>query len=123
MATAYGVAPTLALQLPDVPVPQEFLMRKNSKGKLVQRLDENGLPISNPEYDNQVYELGKAMAPIFEELVNRQAFGRRAAHGFNITFEMLRYARNLNFASEVRLIPSFLPLKKRGGVLSCCEGI
>jgi hypothetical protein len=103
MATAYGVAPALALQLPEVPIPQQFITRRNSKGKLVPRLDENGLPIANPEYDNQVMELGKAFTPIYEELVNRQAFARRAAHRFNITFEMLRYARNLNFANEVIL--------------------
>lgn len=101
MSTAYGVAPALSLELPDVPVPQQYVMRKNSKGALVPRLDENQMPIANPDYDDQVYELGKAIAPIYEELRNRQAFARRAAIGFNITFEMLRYARNLNFANEV----------------------
>jgi hypothetical protein len=101
MATAYGIAPILALKLPDVEVPQEFLMRKNSTGVFVQRLDDQGLPISNPEYEEQVFELGKAMAPIYEELRNRQAFAQRAAHGFNITFELLRHARNLNFVNEV----------------------
>jgi hypothetical protein len=104
MATAYGVAPALSIQLPTVPTLQEFLMQTNSKGKLVQRLDAQGLPITNPNYDNEVYELGKAMTPIFEELVARQAFARRAAHGFNITFELLRHARNLNFANEVNLL-------------------
>jgi hypothetical protein len=101
MATAYGVAPALSLPLPDVATPYPFLMRTNSKGKLVQRLDAQGLPITNPNYEEQVYELGKAMTPIFDELRNRQAFAKRAAHGFNITFELLRHARNLNFANEV----------------------
>jgi hypothetical protein len=124
MATAYGVAPALAMELPDVPVPQEFLMRRNSKGKLVQRLDDKGMPIANPDYEEEVADLGRAMAPIYEDLCNRQAFARRAAHGFNITFEMLRYARNLNFANEVnisQLCPTKLP--KRGGGVSVVQDI
>ncbi len=116
MATAYGVAPALALQLPEVQIPQQFVMRRNSKGKMVPRLDEQGLQIPNPEYDEQVMELGKAMAPIYEELVNRQAFARHAALGFNITFEMLRYARNLNFANEVIYSYFLIILQKKGGL-------
>ncbi len=102
MATAYGVAPILAMQLPDVETPYPYLTRKNSKGKIVQRLDAQGLPMTNPDYEAQLLELGKAMAPIYDELISRQEFGRRAAHGFNITYELLRRARNLNFANEVR---------------------
>jgi hypothetical protein len=115
MATAYGAAPVLALKLPQVPVPQQYLMQTNSKGKLVHRLNVKGLPITNPDYDEQVYEFGKALTPIYEELLNRQALAKRAAHGFNITYELLRHARNLNFANEVRN----LLVKKGGGSNTC----
>jgi hypothetical protein len=108
MATAYGVAPVLSFPLDDVPVPYEFLMETNAKGKLVPKLDARDMPIVNPNYDEEVFEFGKKLAPRFHELKNRQAFGRRAAHGFNITLELLRRARNLNFANEVRT-------KKKGG--------
>ncbi len=49
MATAYGVAPVLAMQLPDVPTPYPYLMRRNAKGVFVQHFDDNGLPITNPD--------------------------------------------------------------------------
>ncbi len=102
MATAYGVAPALSFDLSDVPTPYEYVMVRNAKNKLVPKLDKNDLPIVNPNYDDEVYELGKALAPRLDELKNRQAFARRAAHGFNITFELMRRARNINFANEVR---------------------
>jgi hypothetical protein len=112
MATAYGVAPALSFDLSDVPTPYEYLMVRNAKNKLVPKLDKNDLPIVNPNYDDELYELGKALAPRLDELKNRQAFARRAAHGFNITFELMRRARNINFANEVSCT------QKRGGSLS-----
>lgn len=110
MATAYGVAPVLAFQLDDIATPYPYIMEKNAKGKLVPKLDSRDMPIVNPNYDDELFEFGKLMAPKFDELKSRQAFGRRAAHGFNITFELLRRARNINFANEVCW-------KKGGGVL------
>ncbi len=104
MATAYGVSPVLSMPLPEVETPYPYLMRKTSKGKLVQRLDAEGLPITNPDYDAQLMEFAKALAPVYDELLGRQAFGKRAAHGFNITYELLRRARNLNFANEVYIL-------------------
>jgi hypothetical protein len=77
-------------------------MIHNAKNKLVQKLDKNKLPIVNPNYGQEHYEFGKALAPRFDELKNRQAFAKRAAHGFNVTFELMRRARNINFANEVR---------------------
>ncbi len=112
MATAYGVAPVLAWEIDDIPTPYEYIMVKNAKGLLVPKLDKRDMPIVNPNYDDELYEFGKAMAPRFEELKNRQAFGRRAAHGFNITLELLRRARNINFVHEVRSVH-----KKGGGTL------
>jgi hypothetical protein len=108
MATAYGVAPALAWSFDDIPTPQPYLMEKNAKGKMVPKLDARDMPITNPNYDEELYEFGKLVAPRFDELKNRQAFGRRAAHGFNITLELLRRARNINFANEVCF-------QKRGG--------
>ncbi len=101
MATAYGVAPVLAWNLDDIQTPQPHVMEKNAKGVLVPKLDRRGMPIVNPNYDDELYEFGRSLAPRFDELKNRQAFGRRAAHGFNITLELLRRARNINFANEV----------------------
>jgi hypothetical protein len=76
-------------------------MVKKAKGVLVPKLDKRDMPVNNPNYDDELYEFGKALAPRFDELKNRQAFGRRAAHGFNITLELLRRARNINFANKV----------------------
>jgi hypothetical protein len=87
-------------------------MVRNARNKLVPKLDKNDMPIVNPNYDDELYELGKALAPRFDELKNRQAFARRAAHGFNVTFELMRRARNINFANEVS---RFLLMKKGGG--------
>jgi hypothetical protein len=111
MATAYGVAPALSWTFEDIPTPHPYLMVKNAKGVLVPKLDKRDMPIVNPDYDDELYEFGKAVAPRFDELKNRQAFGRRAAHGFNITLELLRRARNINFANEVRVDSH----EKRGG--------
>jgi hypothetical protein len=101
MATAYGVAPVLAWQLDDIQTPHPYIMVKNAKGVLVPKLDKRDMPVVNPNYDDELYEFGRSLAPRFDELKNRQAFGRRAAHGFNITLELLRRARNINFANEV----------------------
>jgi hypothetical protein len=111
MATAYGVAPALSFDLSDVPTPYEYVMVRNAKNKLVNKLDKNDLPIVNPNYDDKVYEMGKAIAPRLDELKNRQAFAQRAAHGFNVTFELMRRACNINFANEVR------NTHKEGGVI------
>ncbi len=112
MATAYGIAPVLSCQIDDIPTPYPYLMVRNAKNKQVQKLDQNDLPIVNPNYDQELFEFGRALAPRFDELKNRQAFAKRAAHGFNITFELMRRARNLNFANKVCLIR-----KKGGGIL------
>ncbi len=112
MATAYGVAPILAMSLQDIPTPYPYVMVKNAKGKLVPKLDSRDMPITNGNYNEEVLALGQAMAPILDELKSRQAFGRRAAQGFNITYELLRRARNLNFASEVC---SLSLMRKKGG--------
>ncbi len=101
MATAYGVAPLIAWKLDDISTPHEYLMVKNAEGKLVPKLDNRKMPIVNPNYESEVYEFGRALAPRFDELKGRQAFARRAAHGFNITLELLRRARNINFVNEV----------------------
>jgi hypothetical protein len=116
MATAYGVAPVLAWSIDDIPTPHPYVMVKNAKGVLVPKLDKRDMPVENPNYDDELYEFGKALAPRFDELKNRQAFGRRAAHGFNITLELLRRARNINFANEVSG-----KHEKRGGRYSCCH--
>jgi hypothetical protein len=76
-------------------------MLKNAKGILVPKLDKCDMPVVNPNYDDELYEFSRALAPRFEELKNRQAFGRRTAHGFNMTLELLRRARNINFIIEV----------------------
>ncbi len=105
MATAYGIAPVLAWQIAwqidDIPTPHEYLMVKNVDGKWVPKLDSRKMPIENPNYEQELLEFAKAMAPRFDELKGRQAFARRAAHGFNITLELLRRARNINFVNEV----------------------
>jgi hypothetical protein len=101
MATAYEVAPILAMSIQDIPTPYPNVMVRNAKGKMVPKLDSRDMPIENKNYNDEIFALGQAMAPILDELKSRQAFGRRAAHGFNITYELLRRARNLNFASEV----------------------
>jgi hypothetical protein len=101
MATAYGIAPVLAWQIDDIPTPHEYLMVKNVDGKWVPKLDSRKMPIENPNYEQELLEFAKAMAPRFDELKGRQAFARRAAHGFNITLELLRRARNINFVNEV----------------------
>jgi hypothetical protein len=101
MATAYGVAPALSWTFEDVQTPYPFLMEKNAKGKLIQKLDARDMPIENPNYEEELLEFAKVVAPRFDELKSRQAFGQRAAHGFNITLELLRRARNINFANEV----------------------
>jgi hypothetical protein len=111
MATAYGVSPALSFDFSDVATPYEYVMIRNAKNKLVPKLDRNDLPIVNPNYDQELYEFGKALAPRFDEFRNRQEFARRAAHGFNITFELMRRARNINFANEVSTTG-----KKGGGV-------
>jgi hypothetical protein len=102
MATAYGVSPLIACKLDDIETPYEFLMVKNAEGKLIPKLDSRKMPIVNPNYEEELFHFGKLLAPRFNELKNRQAFARRAAHGFNITLELLRRARNINFANEVR---------------------
>jgi hypothetical protein len=112
MATAYGVAPVLSWQLDDIQTPHPYVMVKNAKGILVPKLNKRDMPIANPNYDDELYEFGKALAPRFDELKSRQAFGRRAAHGFNITLELLRRARNINFTNEVSCDPRN---KKAGG--------
>jgi hypothetical protein len=114
MATAYGVSPALSFDFSDVQTPHEYIMIRNAKNKLVPKLDNNDLPIVNPNYDQELFEFGKALAPRFDEFKSRQAFARRAAHGFNITFELMRRARNINFANEVSQRG-----KKGGGVLYC----
>jgi hypothetical protein len=101
MVTAYGVAPILAMPVQDIPTPYPNEMVQNANGKLVPKLDARDMPIVNKDYDDEVYALGRAIAPIWDELKSCQAFGRRAAHGFNITYELLRRARNINFAQEV----------------------
>ncbi len=102
MATAYGVAPALSWPIHDIQTPYEYVMVRNAKNKLVPKLDKNDMPISNPHYEEDLLEFARALAPRFDELKNRQAFARRAAHGFNITFELMRRARNINFANEVK---------------------
>jgi hypothetical protein len=111
MATAYGVAPALSWPLDDIATPYPYLMVRNAKNKLVPKLDKHDMPITNPNYEAELLEFGRKLAPRFDELKNRQAFARRAAHGFNITFELLRRARNINFANEV----SFCSEKRGGG--------
>ncbi len=85
----------------DVPTPSPYIMEKNAKGKLIPKLDSRDMPVTNPNYEEDLLNFAKTVAPRFDELKNRQAFGRRAAHGFNITLELLRRARNINFANEV----------------------
>jgi hypothetical protein len=101
MAMAYGVAPVLAWKIDDIQMPHPYVMVKNAKDVLVPKLDKRDMPIVNPNYDDELYEFGRPLAPQFDELKKRQAFGRRAAHGFNITLELLCRARNINFVNEV----------------------
>jgi hypothetical protein len=101
ISTAYGVAPVLSWPIDDIPTPHPYVMVKNAKGVLVPKLDKRDMPVVNPNYDDKLFEFGKALAPRFDELKNPQAFGRPAAHGFNITLELLRRAHNINFPNEV----------------------
>ncbi len=78
MATAYGIAPVLAWKLDDIKTPHEYLMVKNVEGKWVPQLGSRKMPIVNLNYEQELFEFGKALAPRFEELKGHQAFARRA---------------------------------------------
>ena len=101
MATAYGVAPIVAMTLPTRnDVPQPFLMKED--GKTPQK-DDKDQPIKNPKYGQEVYELGKRMTTLLPELLTRQELAKCSSDGFNILLELLRKERNMNFANEVSL--------------------
>ena len=59
MATAYGVSPYIAMELPTLEsIPPKFEL--DDKGKEI--LDDKGQPKRNPAYAPAVYELGKQMS-------------------------------------------------------------
>ncbi len=66
MATAYGVAPALSFNFSDVPTLHEYIMIWNAKHELVPKLDNNDLLIVNPNYEQELFEFGKALPPPFQ---------------------------------------------------------
>ena len=99
MATAYGVAPFIATKLPTPDeMPQKFELDKDGKPVL----NDNKEPVKNPQYTVELHAFAKRMEDLLPKMRERQELAENSCHGFNVLYEMIRKARNINFANEVR---------------------